>query len=144
MSNSFPIQKKWLDDVKDTMKPEEFAELNYRINIYALYGEEVALTDNRYVQGYFNSIKSQIDNMNKKYKKVGRPGIFTEEEQEIIRKMAGEGYNAPTIAKLNGWDEKKKKAIYEQPGWKNRGEYSENSSEKEKFPEKVQIGAFKF
>ena len=68
MSNSFPIQKKWLDDVKDTMKAEEFAELNYRINIYALYGEEVALTDNRYVQGYFNSIKSQIDNMNKKYK----------------------------------------------------------------------------
>ena len=82
MLNSFPIQKKWLDDVKDTMKPEEFAELNYRINIYALYGEEVALTDNRYVQGYFNSIKSQIDNMNKKYKKVGRPGIFTEEEQD--------------------------------------------------------------
>ena len=34
MSNSFPIQKKWLDDVKDTMKAEEFAELNYRINIY--------------------------------------------------------------------------------------------------------------
>lgn len=121
------FMRHWFDKAEKRCSEEQFKEVCYATIKYLLYEEEVELEDTTAGMA-FDFIKDQADLMQGKYeekvqygKTVGRKGTFNEEENIQIYELACAGHKVNEIADIMGiTDERKKKAIYNSNGWKNR------------------------
>ena len=125
---SFKVMGHWFDKAEKYCNEEQFKELCYILIQYGLFENEIKSEDPA-VGVTFDFIKDQIDRMQDSYdtkievakSAAGRKSTYTDSENRTIYELAHQGYKVKDIAEEMGiTDEKRIKAIYNSPGWKNR------------------------